>query len=102
MTNLRTQQQAASETAALALDGSQTPGTVPPELPPAPPLMGKMSPTRASWLCVSKPARLDEKQRYQVEQIRQGHREFDAAYQRETKPLFRRWRIVETRTWRPG
>jgi transposase len=46
-----------------------------------------MSPTRASWLCVCQPTKLDEKQRHQVEQIRQGHRDLDTAYQRETKLL---------------
>jgi transposase len=39
-----------------------------------------MSPTRASWLCVSQPAKLDEKQRQQVEPIRKGHRDLATAY----------------------
>jgi transposase len=30
---------------------------------------------------VSKPAKLDEKQRHEVKQIRQGHRDLEAAYQ---------------------
>jgi len=81
LADLRKQHQAASNTAALALEGSQTPATLPSELPPPPQLTRRMSPTRASWLCVSQPAKLDEKQRHQVEQIRQGHRDLDTAYQ---------------------
>jgi transposase len=40
-----------------------------------------MSSTRASWLIVSQPEKLDEKQRKYVEQIRQGHRDLEMAYQ---------------------
>jgi transposase len=40
-----------------------------------------MSATRASWLCVSQAVKLDEKQRQQVEHIRQGHRDLDRVYQ---------------------
>jgi transposase len=40
-----------------------------------------MSPTRASWLCVSQPKKLDEKQLRQVELIRAGHTDLDTAYQ---------------------
>ena len=79
--DLRKQHQATSDTAAFALDGSQTPGTVPTELPPAPLLSRRMSPTRASWLCVSQPVKLDEKQRRQVDQIRKGHADLETAYQ---------------------
>jgi transposase len=51
------------------------------ELPPAPHFAHRLSPTRASWLCVSKPEKLDEKQRQQVEHIRKGHHDLDTAYQ---------------------
>jgi transposase len=81
LANLRTQHQATNITAALALEGSQTSGPAPTELPPAPPLTRRMSPTRASWLYVSQPTKLNDKQRHQVEQIRQGHRDLDMAYQ---------------------
>jgi transposase len=40
-----------------------------------------MSPTRPSWLCGGPPAKLDEKQRQHVEQIRAAHRDLDTAYQ---------------------
>jgi transposase len=53
----------------------------PDDLPPPPHLAHRLSPTRASWLCVSKPEKLDEKQRQQVEHLRKGHRDLDCAYQ---------------------
>ena len=53
-----------------------------PAEPPLPPQFAcRLSPTRASWLCVSKPEKLDEKHRQQVEYLRKGHRDLDCAYQ---------------------
>jgi transposase len=40
----------------------------------------RLSPTRASWLCVSQPKKLDEQQQEQVKQIQAAHPDFDAAY----------------------
>jgi len=40
-----------------------------------------MSGTRASWLCVSQPEKLDEKQQKPVEQIKAAHRDLETAYQ---------------------
>jgi hypothetical protein len=40
-----------------------------------------MSSTRASWLIVSQPQKLDEKQHKYVEQIRKGHPDLEMAYQ---------------------
>jgi transposase len=54
---------------------------VPAELPPPPQFAHRLSPTRASWLCVSKLEKLNERQRHQVEHIRKGHRDLDIAYQ---------------------
>lgn len=50
---------------------------------PAPKLQVKrrMSPTRASWLLVSRSEKLDEQQRKYVEQIRQGYPDLETAYQ---------------------
>jgi transposase len=79
--NLRKQHQAVGSAAVPALDGSATTGAVPAELPPPPQLRRRMSPTRASWLCVSQPVKLDEKQRLQVDQIREGHADLETAYQ---------------------
>ena len=39
-----------------------------------------MSPTRVSWLCGGPLAKLDEKQRQYVEQIRAAHGDLDTAY----------------------
>lgn len=54
---------------------------VPADFPPKPQFTPRMSPSRASWLYVSQPAKLDEKQRHQVEHIRKGHHDLDTAYQ---------------------
>ena len=54
---------------------------VPADFPPKPHFTPRMSPNRASWLCVSQPAKLDEKQRHQVEHLRRGHRDLETAYQ---------------------
>jgi transposase len=80
MADLRKQHQAVGSAAVPGLDGSATTGAVPAELPPPPQLRRRMSPTRASWLCVSQPTKLDEKQRHCVEQIRQAHRDLESAY----------------------
>jgi transposase len=54
---------------------------VPADFPPQPQFTRRMSASRASWLCVSQPAKLDEKQRHQVEDIRKQHGDLDTAYQ---------------------
>ena len=54
---------------------------IPADSPPKPSPKRRMSPTRASWLCVCQPAKLDEKQRQHVEEIRAAHRDLDSAYQ---------------------
>jgi transposase len=50
-------------------------------LPSQPSMTRRMSSTRASWLFVSQPHKLDEKQRCHVELIRQSHRDLERAYQ---------------------
>lgn len=79
--DLRKQHPVTGPAAALALESSGTTISVPAELPPPSQLRRRLSSTRASWLYVSQPTRLDEKHRHQVEQIRQGHRDLDMAYQ---------------------
>ena len=81
ITDLRKKQHAVGNTAPLTPDTSGAMVAVPAECSPPPQFMRRMSPTRASWLCVSKPEKLDEKQRQQVEHIRKGHRDLDCAYQ---------------------
>jgi transposase len=81
MTQVRKQHQAAGT--ALALEFSTAQGSIntPGDLPPKPSPKRHISPTRASWLCVCQPIKLDEKQRQHVEQIRAAHRDLDIAYQ---------------------
>ena len=81
MADLRKQHQTVGNAAALPLDRSETPLNGRSELPPQLLCRRRMSPSRASWLCVSQKASLDEKQRHQVEHIRQGHHDLDAAYE---------------------
>jgi len=50
-------------------------------LPSQPSMTRRMSSTRASWLFVNQPHKLDEKQRSHVELIRQSHRDLERAYQ---------------------
>jgi hypothetical protein len=102
LANLRTQHPAAGPAAALALKSSGTTSSVPAELLPPSQLRRRLSSTRASWLYVCQPTKLDEKQRQQVEQIRKAHHDLETAYQRETKDLFPCSQSVETRTWMPG
>jgi transposase len=78
--DLRKKHQAAGNPAALTLETAAMTINVPADLPPKPQFTPRISPTRASWLCVCQPAKLDEKQRHQVEHIRQGHHDLDTAY----------------------
>jgi transposase len=77
---LRTKQQEAGETGALTLDAAGTTIKLPSSLSPQPPIKNRMAPTRASWLFVSQPIKLDEKQRQQVQDIRAGHPDLEMAY----------------------
>jgi transposase len=54
---------------------------IPASLPPKPRVARRMSSTRASWLFVMKPEKLDEKQRQSIEQIRKAHPDLEVAYQ---------------------
>jgi transposase len=79
--DLRKKHQEAGTSLALTLDASGAMVDFPASLPPKPCPKARMSPTRASWLCVSQPEKLDEKQLRQVELIRAGHADLDTAYQ---------------------
>jgi len=79
--DLRKKHQAAGTSTVLTLDPAGTTVNVPASLPPKPSPKPRMSPTRASWLCVSQPTKLDAKQLRQIEQIRAGHKDLDRAYQ---------------------
>ena len=78
--DLRRMHQEAGTSAVLTLDASGATVDIPASLPPKPCPKARMSPTRASWLCVSQPKKLDEKQLRQVELIRAGHTDLDTAY----------------------
>jgi len=79
--DLRKKHQEVGTSAVLTLDASGATVDIPDSLPPKPCPKARMSPTRASWLCVSQPKRLDEKQLRQVELIQAGHADLDTAYQ---------------------
>ena len=79
--DLRKKHQATGNEASLTFETSAMTINVPADLPSPLHFTRCLSPTRASWLCVSKPDSLDEKQRQQVEHLRKGHRDLDCAYQ---------------------
>jgi transposase len=81
ITSLRKQHQAAGTASGLELstDGAKVSDPANSNLVPSP--KRRMSPARASWLCVCQPEKLDEKQAQQVEQLRTAHRDLDIAYQ---------------------
>ena len=80
MTQVRTQHQVAGTSMALELSTAQGSVSTPDDLPPRPSPKRRMSPTRASWLCMCQPAKLDEQPRKLVEEIRAAHHELDRAY----------------------
>jgi transposase len=80
ISQLRKQHQRAGTASVLTLDTSGAQVQAPLHSPPKPSPKRRMSPTRASWLCVCQPAKLDEKQRKLVEQLRAAHRDLDLAY----------------------
>ena len=77
---MRNHHQVAGTSAELSLDadGAKVSGPVDP--PSKPCIKRRLSPARASWLYISQVAKLDGKQRQQVEQIRAAHSDLDSAY----------------------
>jgi transposase len=80
ISQVRRQHQLAGTASALALDPSGSQVKAPLDSSPKPAPKRRMSPTRASWLCVCQPDKLDEKQQKLVEQLRAAHRDLDTAY----------------------
>jgi transposase len=78
---LRTKQQEAGETSALPLDAAGRTIELPLSLSSKPPFKNRMAPSRAAWLFVSQPAKLDEKQRQHIKDIRAGHPDLETAYE---------------------
>ena len=81
ISQLRKQHQSAGTASVLTLASSGAHVYVPDDCPPTPSPKRRLSPTRASWLCVCQSAKLDEKQRKQVELLRTAHQDLDSAYQ---------------------
>lgn len=79
ISQLRKQHQSAGTASVLDASGAHV--TVPAGTPPKPTPLHRMSPTRASWLCVSPPDKLDEQQRKLVEQLRSAYPDLETAYQ---------------------
>jgi transposase len=81
LAELRSKHREAGSTSGLTLDVSRHTLEISSSLPPKPCIKRRMSGTRASWLFVSQPEKLDEKQQTSVEQIRKAHLDLEAAYQ---------------------
>jgi transposase len=81
LTQVRTQHQAAGTAMALELSTAQGPVSASGALPPKPAPKRRMSPSRASWLCMCQSDKLDEQQRPLVEQLRAAHPDLETAYQ---------------------
>jgi transposase len=73
LASLRKKHVEAGSAEVLTFDASTQTIEIPDSLPPKPCVTRRLSSTRASWLFVSKLEKLDEKQRKDIEQIRQGH-----------------------------
>lgn len=81
LADLRKKHQQAGGPTALTLNTDGNAVEIPPGHPSPPRIMHRLSPTRASWLLVSKSEKLSEKQQRQVERIREGHPDLEVAYQ---------------------
>jgi transposase len=80
LAELRKKHREAGSASALTLDTSTQAIEIPDSLSPKPAITRRMSSTRASWLFISQPEKLDEKQQKHIEQIRKGHLDLEAAY----------------------
>src|SRR6266568_3946404 len=81
LTQVRKQHRAAGTALALELSAAQGSVSASSALPPKPPPKRRISPSRASWLCICQPDKLDEQQRPLVEQLRAAHPDLETAYQ---------------------
>src|SRR6266567_3826832 len=81
LTQARKQHRAAGTALALELSAAQGSVSASSALPPKPPPKRRISPSRASWLCICQPDKLDEQQRPLVEQLRAAHPDLETAYQ---------------------
>jgi transposase len=81
MARVRKQHRAAGTAMVLQLSSTQGSVSTPDDLPAKPTPLRRMSPSRASWLCMCQPDTLDEQHRRHVEQIRVAHPDLETAYQ---------------------
>ncbi len=81
LAELRRKHQEAGSASVLTLDTATQVLEIPASLPSKPRITRRMSGTHASWLCVSQPDKLDEKQQQLVEQIKAAHSDLETAYQ---------------------
>jgi transposase len=81
LTQVRKQHRAAGTALALELSPAQGSVSASAALPPKPAPKRRLSPSRASWLCMCQPDKLDEQQRPLVEQLRAAHPDLESAYQ---------------------
>jgi transposase len=81
ISSLRKHHQAAGTATTLALDAAGAKVESPADPPAQPSPKRRLSPSRASWLYVSRASTLDEKQRGQIERIRAAHADLETAYQ---------------------
>lgn len=77
---LRKQHQAAGTATALHLDASGSQVMRAANCSPKPSPTRRMSPSRASWLCMCPPDKLDEQQQKLVEQLRAAHPDLEMVY----------------------
>jgi transposase len=80
MTQVRKQHRSAGTALILHLSPTQGSVSTPNDLPAKPTPLRRMSPSRASWLCMSQPDTLDEQQRRHLEQIQAAHPDLEIAY----------------------
>ncbi len=80
MTQVRKQHRTAGTALILNLSPTQDAVSTPDDLASKPTPLRRMSPSRASWLCMSQPDKLDEQQRRHVEQIQAAHPDLETAY----------------------
>jgi transposase len=80
LAELRKKHQQAGCASALTFDTATQSIELPASLPAKPRIVCRMPATRASWLFVSQPSKLDEKQRRHVQAIRAGHPDLEMAY----------------------
>ena len=95
MTPMRKQHQAAGTALALELSTARGSISASDDLPAQSSPKRRMSPSRASWLCMCQQGKLDEQQRPLVEQLRAAHPDLETAYQSFAQGIRRDYAAVK-------